>query len=311
MQEIIGACPSEYDSSAKYDGKDLVSVGTLINPVKHFVYQCKAWPYGAYCSSGKYFAPGADNGELGWTLKGWCDATVTTTTTTSTPWTGSCEWLNGTTPVTISPWSAGALSTYSAGTRSPGYEPEQSQYWGDAWTKAGTCASPVATSSTTVSGNLTLTVNTTTARRRELLTVGSLSNSQIVNLIDAVKETIETVVCTNLQINQVCTVNILTINGQPITRRLRRDAQRVLAEESIVILYEIIMKFACSTADCSDDQDIIYDIYAKVTGEMITATADSSLVTLMVASPSFDTLESLLSVSSIKNTIITEQPTTF
>jgi hypothetical protein len=161
-----------------------------------------------------------------------------------------------------------------------------------------------------VTGNLTLTVNTTTARRRELLTVGSLSDSQIANLSNTVKETIETIVCTNLPSNQACTVNILTMNGQPITRRLRGDVQRYLAEESIVILYEVIMNFACSTADCSDDQDIIYDIYATVTGEMISATADSSFVTLMVASPSFDTLEPLLKVSSVINSIITEQPTT-
>jgi hypothetical protein len=77
----------------------------------------QAWPYGAYCTSGENFAPGTDNGELGWTLKGWCDATVTTTTTTTTPWVGTCEWLNVTAPVTINPWSASALSTYSAGTR--------------------------------------------------------------------------------------------------------------------------------------------------------------------------------------------------
>jgi hypothetical protein len=41
MQEIVGACPSVYDSSAKYDGKDFVSVDAVNNPAKRFVYQCK------------------------------------------------------------------------------------------------------------------------------------------------------------------------------------------------------------------------------------------------------------------------------
>eukprot|EP00804_Cyclotella_cryptica_P008811 CCRYP_020119-RA/>CCRYP_020119-RA protein AED:0.08 eAED:0.08 QI:1508/1/1/1/0.83/0.42/7/0/389 len=330
MQEIVGACPGVYDSNTKYEGKDFVSVNAPNHSEKRFVYQCKAWPYGAYCSSGVSFAPGTDSGELGWNLMGWCDATVTTTSTTSTPYVGTCEWLNGTSPVTINPWSARAISTYSAGTRvrvsnqiykckewpfylwcrSVAYEPENSQYWGDAWTKAGTCASPLATSSTAISGSLTLIVNTTTARRRELLTVGSLSDSQTANLVNAVKEAIETTVCMNLPSNQACRVNILTINSKPITRHLRGDALRSLAEESIVLEYEIIINFACSAADCSDEQEIIYDIYNTIKGEMSTAIADSSFVSTMITSPSFHTLDSLLRVSHCVNEIITVEPST-
>jgi hypothetical protein len=109
--------------------------------------------------------PKSDNASMGWTLKGYCDGTISPTAAPivyAPP--AKCRWYNGTQAVTISPWAEGSLSTYVAGTRvrkderiykckgypyslwckMAAYEPEETAYWNDAWTRAGDCTDALA-----------------------------------------------------------------------------------------------------------------------------------------------------------------------
>eukprot|EP00956_Cyclotella_meneghiniana_P027968 scaffold64115_cov42-Cyclotella_meneghiniana.AAC.1 len=116
LAEIGDGCPKEYDSSTVYESGDQVSVS--VNDAKSVVYECKSWPNGAYCNSGDNFAPGTDNGNLGWTKKGFCDGTLSPTKApiVYAP-NEKCRWYNGTKAITIEPWSDAKRSTYVAGTR--------------------------------------------------------------------------------------------------------------------------------------------------------------------------------------------------
>jgi hypothetical protein len=152
---LVGdGCPKSYDSSTAYEAGDLVSVNAI-------VFECKTWSAGGqYCNSGSHFAPGTENGKLGWTLKGRCDGTIAPTAApiAYTP-VEKCRWYNGTQAITIEVWSAADISSYVAGTRvrkgtaiykcksypfslwckTPGYEPEVGEAWEDSWTRAGDC----------------------------------------------------------------------------------------------------------------------------------------------------------------------------
>eukprot|EP00956_Cyclotella_meneghiniana_P035057 scaffold110845_cov23-Cyclotella_meneghiniana.AAC.1 len=155
---VGGGCPKEYISSNLYETGDQVSVP--INNEASVVYECKSWPNGSYCNSGLDFAPGTESGNLGWTKKGYCDATLSPTKTpVAYAPVEKCRWYNGTQPVIIKQWSDADRSTYVAGTRvrkestiykckgwpfflwcqTSGYEPAVGTAWMDAWTKAGEC----------------------------------------------------------------------------------------------------------------------------------------------------------------------------
>ena len=73
LEEVGGGCPKSYDSSTAYEAGNQVSLDLI-------VYECKSWSDGGqYCNSGPHFAPGTDNGKLGWTRKGYCDGTTSPT----------------------------------------------------------------------------------------------------------------------------------------------------------------------------------------------------------------------------------------
>eukprot|EP00804_Cyclotella_cryptica_P027202 CCRYP_017186-RA/>CCRYP_017186-RA protein AED:0.06 eAED:0.06 QI:222/0.5/0.33/1/0.5/0.33/3/309/676 len=159
LTDITGGCPRVYSKTTKYEEGDLVSVVVSADPARAVVYECKGWPQGAYCNAGENFSPESANAAMGWTLKGSCTGTMTPTASPIAYPDPKCRWYNGTQPVIIRNWSAGSLSTYTAGTRvrkhdriykcksypyslwckMAAYEPETTAYWADAWTKAGTC----------------------------------------------------------------------------------------------------------------------------------------------------------------------------
>lgn len=55
-------CPQQFNSSAKYQQFDVVSMESII-------YKCKPWPNDAYCNS---FEPGSKYSDHGWTIEGPC-----------------------------------------------------------------------------------------------------------------------------------------------------------------------------------------------------------------------------------------------
>ncbi|KAL3783692.1 hypothetical protein HJC23_000101, partial [Cyclotella cryptica] len=145
LTDITGGCPLRRG--------DLVSVVVSADPARAVVYECKGWPQGAYCNAGENFSPESANAAMG--IMYWNNDPTASPLHTHP----KCRWYNGTQPVIIRNWSAGSLSTYTAGTRvrkhdriykcksypyslwckMAAYEPETTAYWADAWTKAGTC----------------------------------------------------------------------------------------------------------------------------------------------------------------------------
>jgi hypothetical protein len=68
-------CPREFSASTTYKPGDEVSI-FLSDNHRAIVFACKRWPESAYCNSGISFAPGSENANLGWTVKGYCDSTL-------------------------------------------------------------------------------------------------------------------------------------------------------------------------------------------------------------------------------------------
>jgi hypothetical protein len=165
LADVGGGCPPAYDEATTYEEGDVASLARSDNPDRVVVYECKAWPSGAYCNAGPNYAPGSANSALGWTLKGSCSGTMAPSTSpvVYTP-AAKCRWYNGTQAVTINNWAESSLSTYIAGTRvrkedriykckgypyslwckMAAYEPEETAYWAEAWTTAGTCVDMLA-----------------------------------------------------------------------------------------------------------------------------------------------------------------------
>jgi hypothetical protein len=159
LAETGSGCPKEYDVATTYEEGDRVSLVVSDTPDRAVVYECKGWPNGAYCNAGPNFAPDSANVNLGWTLKGYCDGTISPTISPSVYPLQKCKWFNGTTAVVINVWSASNLNSYVEGTRvrkhtriykckgwpyalwcrTSGYEPEESANWNDAWVRAGDC----------------------------------------------------------------------------------------------------------------------------------------------------------------------------
>ena len=86
LDEIGDGCPEEYSSSVDYEAGDQVTVtvadevNSAAETLRQVVYECKAHPYSGYCSDQPAnLAPGKEFGYLGWTLKGFCEGTISPT----------------------------------------------------------------------------------------------------------------------------------------------------------------------------------------------------------------------------------------
>ena len=160
LDEMGDGCPKTYNVRTIYETGDQVSLFISNDPVRAIIYECKTWPNGAYCNAGPRYSPGSDNADMGWTLKGYCDGTIAPTAApiVYTP-AVKCRWYNGTRAITIYNWAKSSLSTYISGTRVrksdriykckgwpnglwcklEAYEPEETDFWRDAWSSAGHC----------------------------------------------------------------------------------------------------------------------------------------------------------------------------
>ena len=97
LTEVGDGCPNPYEASYAYEAGDIVSRDSL-------VYECTS-SGSEYCNAGSNFAPGTDNGKLGWTRKGYCDGTKSPTNSpTAYAPAQKCRWYNGTQALTIKPW---------------------------------------------------------------------------------------------------------------------------------------------------------------------------------------------------------------
>ncbi|KAL7502270.1 hypothetical protein ACHAXN_000843, partial [Cyclotella atomus] len=186
LKEVGDGCPKAYNAATIYEVGDTVSV--FVATDRTVVYSCNARPY---CNAGLNFSPGSDNTNLGWTLKGYCDDTISPTPAPIVT-ESECIWYNGTKPITINSWAETDLWSYASGTRVSkngriykcrawpyglwckiaAYEPEEQiywpeekhDYWGDAWAKSGDCVvlAPLSVS-LTVSPSNSLSVPPTTS----------------------------------------------------------------------------------------------------------------------------------------------------
>ena len=172
LTDIGSGCPPAYDEAETYESGDVASMVLSSDPERVIVYECKMWPEGAYCNAGPNFAPGSDNSDMGWMVKGSCTGTMSPSAAPIVYPDPKCKWYNGTQAVTIYSWATASLSSYIGGTRvrkedriykckaypfslwckMAAYEPEETAYWADAWVTAGTCVDAFApTTSPTVS----------------------------------------------------------------------------------------------------------------------------------------------------------------
>jgi hypothetical protein len=117
LREIGEGCPQEYSTSNKYEPGDEVTVSLSEFPDRKVVFECRAWPDGLFCNSGYAYAPDSKYSSIGWILKGYCDGTISPTSSPVLYPDSECTWLNGAKLVVISPWSDSSLSTYEEGTR--------------------------------------------------------------------------------------------------------------------------------------------------------------------------------------------------
>ncbi|KAL7515091.1 hypothetical protein ACHAXN_013049 [Cyclotella atomus] len=115
-EETGDGCPKKYNTATTYQEGSLVTV--FIASGQGVVYECKNWPNGAYCNAAENFSPESDNANMGWTLKGYCDGTISPTAApiVYAP-AAKCRWYNGTQPITIKFWAQADLRTYTPGTR--------------------------------------------------------------------------------------------------------------------------------------------------------------------------------------------------
>ena len=161
LVEIGDGCPLAYDEATAYQAGDLVAAFVSDSPERTMVYECRAFPDGAYCNAGPDYAPGSENDSMGWFLKGYCDGTLSPTQSpiAYAP-SAKCRYYNGTQPIIIRNWSTSDLTTYTTGTRvrkginiykckgypytlycrMAAYEPEETLIWSSAWSKAGMCS---------------------------------------------------------------------------------------------------------------------------------------------------------------------------
>ncbi|KAL7507857.1 hypothetical protein ACHAXN_004984 [Cyclotella atomus] len=292
LVEYGAGCPDEYDADSRYVSGDIVSYPRAPNRI--LVYECKKWPHTAYCNAGQLFAPGELNEALGWEIKGWCDGTLAPT---SSPilWTGACE---------DKPWSIRDVLKYEQGDRvrksnkiyecrawpyslwctNAYYEPEISQNWKEAWLYVGECQA-IDVISATIEGTLTLPIE----ERRSLISVGGLNKIEMEDLIVSTHEIVEDVVCANLPQGYICTVDILSVNDQPVTRRLRLSSERKLAE---VLVFGWVAQLTFPQ-DKFPTEELVAEVSSLVSNNLNAAVADSSIGTAFVSKASTHAVRSM------------------
>lgn len=76
-----GVCPSEFSAAAKagYEAGNRVAVPAPESADRQIVYECKPFPFTAYCKAGDKFSPRAEFGDLAWNLVGACEGTSSPT----------------------------------------------------------------------------------------------------------------------------------------------------------------------------------------------------------------------------------------
>ncbi|KAL7463049.1 hypothetical protein ACHAXS_003425 [Conticribra weissflogii] len=74
---FAGGCPAGYSKGAEYGPGSKVLV-------EGYVYQCKSYPYSAFCNIPLH-EPGTKNGDLGWINLGWCAGSIVPTASPTRP----------------------------------------------------------------------------------------------------------------------------------------------------------------------------------------------------------------------------------
>jgi len=92
-----------------------------------------------------------------------------------------------------------------------------------------------------------------------------------------------------------CECNILSINGVSQRKRLRR-LSRIL-QSSLLVEYELVIQAICGVSDCSDAQEVANQVYKQVTGDLLDALQDGTIVGSLQESSS--TLATLLEDATV------------
>jgi hypothetical protein len=139
--------------------------------------------------------------------------------------------------------------------------------------------------SATIEGTLTLPIE----ERRSLISVGGLNKIEMEDLIVSTHEIVEDVVCANLPQGYICTVDILSVNDQPVTRRLRLSSERKLAE---VLVFGWVAQLTFPQ-DKFPTEELVAEVSSLVSNNLNAAVADSSIGTAFVSKASTHAVRSM------------------
>jgi len=90
------------------------------------------------------------------------------------------------------------------------------------------------------------------------------------------RETIEELGCPQDIEYRSCECTILSINGVAQRNRLRRLSRKL--QSSLVAEYKLVIKAICGVSDCSDAQEVASQVYKQVTGDLLDAIQDGTIV---------------------------------
>ncbi|KAL3783743.1 hypothetical protein HJC23_004862 [Cyclotella cryptica] len=315
LNEVGNGCPEEYNTATSYEAGDHVSFLLSEKPRKVAVYECKTWPYTPYCNAGKMFGPGSDNSNLGWALTGFCEGTISPTSSPVVFPESNCIWYNGTKPVVIKSWSEGSLSSYVSGTRvrvhnriyqckgypqslwckMAAYQPEKFSYWKDAWVSRGTCDQNtplVPPTKTTLDIEFVLTWN---------IECSAINNTNLPTAVLSIEESLAQVLVTELtEAQEIVKVYLKEFCNQTLTP-LNRKLQAAVPVSQLVVGLEV------SESGC---EDCVEKLFQDTTDAMTKVTIDGTLATA-ISEKSGNTITAVFNDVVISNVVtINGQPST-
>lgn len=125
------------------------------------------------------------------------------------------------------------------------------------------------------------TLAISTQERRSLVTPDELDESETNDLIISTQETIEDIACHNFPVEYVCVVDILSVNNQVVTRRLRSASRHTLAG---LLSFAWMVQVTLPTQDDGRTaEELANQVSTVITNDLNAASRDNSLVSTLIS----------------------------
>ena len=135
-------------------------------------------------------------------------------------------------------------------------------------------------------------------------TCSSLSESETADLVASTQNALQAIACAELPDDYVCLVDVISIDGQLLTRRLRAESQRHLIR-SFILRWRTRVSFPVGNGRSNAEDDAI-SVSTSTTNRLTAAMENKSLLTSIVANSASSAISSLLSLSSTSASLDTE-----